>query len=168
MKILITGASGQLGKALLPLWDEGDVSDLDQPDLDVRDSSCVENWFATERPDWVVHCAAMTDTAACERDPARAIEVNTIGTGNIARACATHDARLIAISTNEVFHGSGRYSHSDPPILEDEPLGDPINLYGASKHAGEELAAAVHADTLIVRTAFGCPTRSKTWKRMSS
>jgi dTDP-4-dehydrorhamnose reductase len=148
MKILITGASGQLGEALRPLWEADEVVALDQPEIDVTDSSCIDTWFEDERPDWVIHCAAMTDTAACERDPERAREVNAIGTGTVARASVSHGARLIAVSTNEVFDGSLRlpYSESDAPR--------PINVYGASKRDGEDLAAAAHPNTLIVRTAW--------------
>lgn len=148
MKILITGAAGQLGEALSSLWRPDEVLDLGASDLDITDPSCAATWFEDERPEWVIHCAAMTDTALCEREPGRAHEVNAVGTENVARACAAHGARLIAIGTNEVFDGPARlpYAEGDDP--------HPINVYGASKRDGEELAVAAHADTLIVRTAW--------------
>ncbi len=148
MKILITGGSGQLGEALYPVWDADEVDDLDLPDLDVTDSSCVDTWFESDPPEWVIHCAAMTDTTRCQREPEIARLVNAVGTENVARASAAYGARLISVSTNEVFDGGvpSPYREDDRP--------HPINVYGASKREGEELAVAAHADTVIVRTAW--------------
>lgn len=148
MKILITGAAGQLGEALSPLWRPDEVLDLGASDLDITDPSCAATWIEDESPEWVIHCAAMTDTAFCEREPGPAHEVNAIGTENIARTCAEYDARLIAVSTNEVFDGVARspYAEGDNP--------HPINVYGATKREGEERAISGHRDTLIVRTAW--------------
>lgn len=148
MKILITGAAGQLGEELSPLWRPDEVLDLGASDLDITDPSCAATWFEDERPEWVIHCAAMTDTAFCEREPGPALQVNAIGTENIARACAEYDARLIAISTNEVFDGL-----SDVPYVEESST-QPVNVYGRTKRDGEQRALKHNAHTLIVRTAW--------------
>jgi dTDP-4-dehydrorhamnose reductase len=148
MKILITGGSGQLGRALQRALESQGVEDLGRPELDVTDPYCIETWFEEERPDMVVHCAAMTDTRACEDAPQAARGVNAEGSGHVAAACAAHGARLIVISTNEVFDGVS----TAPRVEDDAPR--PVSAYGDSKLLGEQLAATAHPSTAFVRTAW--------------
>lgn len=148
MRILITGGAGQLGRALKHALAHEDVVPLTRAELDVSDSVAVLAALRDAAPAIVVHCAALTDTAACERDPAMAEAVNAVGTANVARVCAQQDRWLIVVSTNEVFDGS-----SSEPYAEDAPPG-PVNAYGRSKLRGEELATAMQADTVIIRTSW--------------
>ena len=149
MKILITGANGQLGRSLVNALDgHHEVEDLGRPELDVTDPYCIAAWFDELRPGAVIHCAALTDTARCEHEPAAAREVNGIGTENVARACAAGAARLVAISTNEVFDGA------KGSLYEEDDRPNPLNAYALSKLDGESLAMAVHRDTLVVRTSW--------------
>jgi dTDP-4-dehydrorhamnose reductase len=95
-----------------------------------------------------VHAAALTDTARCEREPEAARAINATGTENVARACQRMGARLIAVSTNEVFNGEKRAPYAESDVAR------AINAYGQSKLEGERLAAAASRDTLIVRTSW--------------
>jgi dTDP-4-dehydrorhamnose reductase len=122
------------------------VDALGRDALDVTDANKVRTKLSVY--DYVVHCAALTDTARCEREPDVAFAVNATGTENVARACAEHQIPLIAISTNEVFDG-----HAPGPYGEDAPPG-PLNAYARSKLEGEHLALAAHGRTLIVRTSW--------------
>jgi dTDP-4-dehydrorhamnose reductase len=116
--------------------------------LDITDGPSVDAAIVGHAPDVVIHCAALTDTTRCEREPERAMAVNAQGADKVARACARAGARLIAVSTNEVFDGDATTAYA-----EDAPT-HAINAYGASKLEGERLAAAACEDTLIVRASW--------------
>ncbi|TAK58315.1 MAG: NAD-dependent epimerase/dehydratase family protein, partial [Dehalococcoidia bacterium] len=115
MRILITGGGGQLGRSLVRAFDGLEVVALSHGELDVADVAAVATAFERVRPDAVVHAAALTDTARCEAEPELARAVNAAGSENVARACASADARLVAVSTNEVFGGerSSPYAETD-------------------------------------------------------
>jgi len=103
--------------------------------------------IASRRPEWVVHCAALTDVDACEGDPEAAFRLNRDMARTVAEAAWDSGAGLVHISTDAVFDGEG-----GPYREEDEPK--PVNVYGRSKLEGEQAAAAAHARALIVRTNF--------------
>jgi dTDP-4-dehydrorhamnose reductase len=148
MQILITGAGGQLGRELQRALAGHDVTALARAQLDVCDAEAVRAAVERARPEAVVHCAALTDTTRCEREPELAVAVNAGGAENVARACAAAGARLLAISTNEVFDGETGAPYAE----DDEPSA--VNAYGRSKLEGERRARAAHADTLVVRAAW--------------
>lgn len=148
MRILITGGDGQLGRALQRAFAEHDVTPLAHGDLDVSDADRVAAVVAGAAPDAVLHCAALTDTARCEREPALADAINARGTGYVVQAAAAAGATFVAVSTNEVFVGAATL-----PYEEDAPTG-PVNAYGRSKLAGERLALAAHAGAIVVRTSW--------------
>ena len=148
MRILITGGGGQLGRSLVRSLHGHDVAAHSHRDLDVSDAASVAAAFERVRPEAVVHCAALTDTNRCESDPELARAVNAVGTENVARACAHAGARLVAVSTNEVFDGE-----RTSPYAEQDATG-PLNAYAASKREGEQLAAAANPATIIVRTSW--------------
>lgn len=148
MRILTTGGDGQLGRALRRALQGHEIIAPAESALDVTDAALVRSAVGDARPDAIVHCAALTDTARCEREPELAHAINAAGAEHVARACAAAHARLVAVSTNEVFDGTAR----DAYLERDVPR--PVNVYGASKLAGERLAAAACRDTLIVRTAW--------------
>jgi dTDP-4-dehydrorhamnose reductase len=148
MRILITGANGQLGQALLPVLAHHDVIPTDIPEYDITQHSIVQT-FSNMRPDLVIHCAAMTHVDGCAKDPDTAFKINAFGTQNVAHACLRVNAAMLGVSTNEVFDG-----RADTPYPEDA-LPNPINAYGSSKRAGEQMAAHYLKDRLtIVRTAW--------------
>lgn len=139
--VLITGAGGQVGRALLPLLPGGRFAS--RADLDVTDRGAVEE--ALSGIDVVIHLAANTWVDACEEHPDEADRVNAAGTKNVAEAARSAGARVIYLSTDSVFSGDqeGEYS-------EDDATG-PVNAYGRSKLAGEN---HLGPGDLIVRSSW--------------
>jgi len=122
---------------------------LDRAALDVTDPDAVEAAVAAARPGVIIDCAAFTDVDACESRRDHAFAVNEGGPRNLARAAARHGAALLSISTDYVFDGEG-----DRAYLESDPTG-PINVYGASKLAGERaILAEGPPERWIVRTSW--------------
>ncbi|HYM15194.1 MAG TPA: dTDP-4-dehydrorhamnose reductase [Dehalococcoidia bacterium] len=148
MKLLVTGAHGQLGRALQTALGKHRVVAFSHSTLDVTDGPAVDAAITRQRPDVVLHCAALTDTARCEREPDLAMAVNGYGADKVARACARAGARLVAVSTNEVFDGDAR-----TPYTEDAPT-RPLNAYGVSKLEGERLTTIACPEAIIVRTSW--------------
>jgi dTDP-4-dehydrorhamnose reductase len=148
MRILITGGTGQLGRSLQGALASHEVAALGHAELDVTDPRSVEAAIDQYAPKIVIHSAALTDTARCEREPALARAINGIGAENVAKVCQRVGARLIAISTNEVYDGA-----KTSPYVESDRTG-PLNAYAISKLDGEWLASAACADTLIIRTSW--------------
>ncbi|HEU4685018.1 MAG TPA: dTDP-4-dehydrorhamnose reductase [Nitrospira sp.] len=147
MRILITGAQGQLGTALQQALAGETLILEDLPHFDLADPGCEEQ-VAAARPDVVIHAGAYTNVDGAEREPKRAHAVNADGTRSVARAAQRVGARLICLSTDYVFDGR----KTRPYLEEDVP--NPINEYGRSKHAGEQAALGHCENTLIVRTAW--------------
>jgi dTDP-4-dehydrorhamnose reductase len=148
MRVLITGGRGQLGRALQESLAQHQVSALDLPEMDVTDPEAVRRAFDELRPELVIHAAAWTDTAGCESDPERALQVNGEGSRHVAEACARAGAAIVYISSNEVFDGA-----KQEPYREDEPP-NPINAYGRSKLEGERYVQSTMERHHIVRTAW--------------
>lgn len=150
MKILITGANGLVGRALVKECSGrgDDVSAYDHKALDIGDPRAVETIIGEQRPDAVINCAAWTDVDGCESDPDRAQRVNALGPENLARASRNAGAVLVTISTDYVFDGrkDGFYTQRDQPL--------PISVYGNSKLEGERRAQLAHARTIVVRSGF--------------
>ena len=147
MRILITGARGQLGQALQQVLAGEDLILKDLPEFDLTQADC-EAQIVAAHPSVILHAGAYTNVDGAEREPDRAIAVNAQGTALVARAAATLKARLIYVSTDYVFDGM-----QTTPYRE-EDLPHPINVYGESKWAGEIAALAGCPSTLVVRTAW--------------
>lgn len=148
MRTIITGITGQLGQALKHVFLERDFDVLDTPRWDVRDHTIVQA-ISDCYPDLVIHAAAMTNVDGCAKDPDEAFKVNAFGTQNVAHACMRCNAQLVYISTNEVFNGQA----TEPYTEDAEP--QPINPYGSSKRAGEQMAARyLRTGLYVVRTAW--------------
>ncbi|HMQ51724.1 MAG TPA: dTDP-4-dehydrorhamnose reductase [Anaerolineae bacterium] len=148
MRTIITGITGQLGQALKHVFVERDFDVLDTPRWDVRDHTIVQA-ISDCYPDLVIHAAAMTNVDGCAKDPDEAFKVNAFGTQNVAHACMRCNAQLVYISTNEVFNGQA----TEPYTEDAEP--QPINPYGSSKRAGEQMAARyLRTGLYVVRTAW--------------
>lgn len=147
MRVLITGANGMLGRDLQAALARHEVTALARADLDVTDAAAVA--AAVHGHDAVVNCAAYTKVDDAETHEDLAYAVNATGPANLAAACAATGARLVTVSTDYVFDGD-----ATEPYAEDLPR-DPINAYGRTKAAGEELALAAHpVGTYVVRTAW--------------
>ncbi|MBW3659898.1 MAG: dTDP-4-dehydrorhamnose reductase [Actinobacteria bacterium] len=166
MKVLITGAKGQLGLDLVDAFEVGpaqkttgaptvDVVGLAHADLDVSDEPAVWAAVRDHEPDLVVHAAAWTDVDGCEGDPDRAHRVNALGSWWVARACEAAGAAMVMVSTDYVFDGTGAAGPGGEPTpyTEFQPI-DPLNAYGRSKAAGEQLVRQTLDEHYIVRTAW--------------
>lgn len=149
MKVVVTGAKGQLGTELLarpPLgWT---VAGLSSADLDVSDPGAVETAVARLRPELIINASAYTAVDKAESESARAWSVNRDGAAALARAASAIGARMVHVSTDFVFDG-----RASRPYSPDAATG-PLGVYGASKLAGEAAVAAVAPEALIVRTAW--------------
>ena len=163
MRVLVTGARGQLGSELRRCIDRGrsDIGPIDRAwgtaqvdyvgsaELDVSAMPSVDAWFRAHDPyDVVINCAAMTDVDGCEKDFPRAFATNALGPMNLAIAAERQGAKLVHVSTDYVFSGEepGDRLESDVPC--------PISAYGRSKLAGEGLARSRNPRTFVVRTAW--------------
>ena len=152
MRILVTGANGQLGSELVDLYASraGDeVLGLDLPDLDITAADSVAAAFADFAPDVVINCAAWTAVDAAEENEESAFVVNADGPRVLAEACAASDAWLVQVSTDYVFSGE-----ASSPYAEDAAP-DPRSAYGRTKLAGELAVQELLPDRhYIVRTAW--------------
>jgi len=152
MKILVTGAGGQLGTELCRLLDENKITYMatGSAQLDITDSKQVDSFFAREQPEVVYDCAAFTAVDAAEEEPGRTINqaVNVQGTQNLATAAEKVGATLVYVSTDYVFDGTNQaeYLESDAP--------NPKNEYGRAKLAGERVVQATMTKAYIVRTSW--------------
>lgn len=153
MRIVITGAQGQLGSALqAQLAPQHSVIALGHAELELGRPGCVDQLAATGA-DLVIHPAAYTNVDGCARDPELAYRINTLGTRYVALACRRLGAPLVYISTNEVFDGE-----ASAPYFEYDRAA-PMNAYGRSKWAGELAVRELLSQAYIVRVAwlFGGP-----------
>jgi len=148
MRMLITGGHGQLGRALQAALNADEVTALGHSHLDIADPQQVSYAFSRHDPEVVIHAAAWTDTAGCERDPERALQVNGEGAGIVAEACHASGATMLYVSSNEVFDGE----KSEPYAEDDAP--NPINVYGRSKREGEQRVQTALDRPCIVRTSW--------------
>src|SRR5690348_8750741 len=103
MKVAIFGATGMLGKALLPCWRGDEILGFGSREADLRNPDQVSTLVARTKPDWIVLAAAYTDVDGCELNPNLAAAVNTYGALNVANAAAENGSRLLFISTDYVF-----------------------------------------------------------------
>ena len=150
MKIIVTGAGGMVGRALVRhcLNRGAYVSGLDHAALDITDDSSIESALERERPDVLFNCAAWTDVDGCERDPNHARLANARGPELLATACRRHNALLITVSTDYVFDGKkdGFYTEHDQP--------NPLSVYGSTKIEGERAAQTQWNRTIVVRSGY--------------
>ena len=154
MRILITGANGQLGCDLQRTLASHELILMDFPTFNLTKASCEEQ-VASAQPDVVIHAAAYTDVDGAEHQPDLAMEVNGRGTEWVARGAARAKARLIYISTDYVFDGAKR-----TPYLENDPP-NPLSTYGRSKLEGERRALVYCPNALVVRTSWLYGTHGK-------
>ncbi len=148
MRVLILGAAGLLGRALVEEWQSDDVIAAGRREVDIRDAEQVRSLLARSRVDWTVLAAAYTNVDGCESNPELAHEVNCVGAANVARAAREYRARMLFLSTDYVFGGE-----KSTPYEVDDSIG-PINAYGRSKAAGEHAVREILPECCIVRTSW--------------
>ena len=146
-RVLVTGARGQLGEEVLARGDASAVG-LGRSELDIADRAAVERAFEAIGPDLVVNTAAYTAVDRAESEPELAFAINADGPRHLARACAAAGVPLIHVSTDYVFDGAKAEGY-----VEDDPVA-PLQVYGASKEAGERAVREELAEHVILRTAW--------------
>jgi dTDP-4-dehydrorhamnose reductase len=150
MKILITGANGQLGRELTKQYQNKNVELLltDVADLDITNLDMVYEYFKTNKPDVVINCAAHTQVDKCETDIDNAFKINAIGPRNLAQAAFSVGAEIVQISTDYVFNGLGNVQ------IKEFDETSPETVYGDTKLTGEKLVKQLNPKHYIVRTAW--------------
>ena len=150
MKILVTGVTGQLGyDCVKQLELDGDeVQGVSSKEFPLTEPLKMEAYLRKFKPEAVIHCAAYTAVDKAEDEPEACRAVNAEGTRNLSRLCREIDAKLIYISTDYVFPGTGEEAYA-----EDSPT-SPVNVYGASKLEGEEAVRELMTKYFIVRISW--------------
>jgi len=152
MRLLVTGADGQLGSEICRLSahdtygtylnSHADGGKTKFVRLDITDQAAVSETLRRLKPDWVVHCAAMTGVDACETNMDAARNVNVGGTKNLVHACEAAGAAMVYISTDYVFDGKkGNYKETDAP--------NPLNYYARTKLEGEVIASTLEKHVIV-------------------
>lgn len=165
MRILITGAGGQVGRELVSVFDAGGhlVAGFDHATLDITNRDAVRATVVEFQPDAIVHSAAWTAVDACEADPDRAFAVNAMGTRFVVEASRLVGAAVHYISTDYVFDGT-----KESPYVEWDQT-NPQSVYGASKLAGEH---ELGENSSVIRTSWVCgfhgPNMVKTILRLAA
>lgn len=150
MRVLVTGVSGQLGYDVARVLAQRGIEyrGTSSKDLDITDRAAVEHLMQAYRPDAVIHCAAYTKVDLAEDEPERCWAVNADGTRNLAAACREIGAKMLYISTDYVFPGTGeQFRRTDDPV-------SPVNTYGRSKLAGELAVQSLLETYFIVRISW--------------
>ena len=151
MKMLITGAQGQLGRDCVDvLGEKYAVTAVDVQELDIASGASVDGFFQSLQPEVIVNCSAFTHVDACETQAEAAWRVNADGPANLAAAAQKTGARLIHISTDYVFDGQKPV----PQAYIESDATRPLSVYGKSKLAGEERITASCDNYIILRTAW--------------
>ena len=152
MKLLVTGAGGQVGRELVELCRArgDDVVAADHAQLDAVDRDAVLQACLSTRPDAIVHCASWTAVDACESDPDRAFAANALAARHVAEGAARSGAHLVHVSTDYVFDGT------KPSPYDEWDVPNPQSVYGRSKWAGEQEVAQVATSWTTARISWVC------------
>lgn len=145
-RVLVIGGSGQLGSEFPAAWPDADLRLLTRADLDVTDAEAVARVIGEARPEVVINTAAFHKVELCERDPATSFAVNATAARDVAAACQSAGAAVVFISTDYVFAGD-----QQTPYREEDAR-RPLNVYGVSKAAGEDLVANACERHYIIRS----------------
>lgn len=150
MKILVTGATGQLGHDVCRVLLQRGIRHFgaSTADFDIASKESTQAFLVNYQPDAVIHCAAYTKVDLAEDEPERSMRVNADGTRNVAETCRELGAKLLYVSTDYVFPGTG-----ETPWETDDATG-PLNVYGKSKLAGEDAVRKLVEKHFIVRTSW--------------
>jgi len=151
MKILITGAKGQLGSELKLLseeYPEFAFTFTDIEELDITNMVAVSEFFEKSNPDVVINCAAYTAVDKAEQEPDLASKINSLAVRNLSNACKEFNSLLLHVSTDYIFNGKNHrpYHETDTP--------DPVSNYGKSKYAGEKQMLSNCRNGIILRTSW--------------
>lgn len=150
-KILVTGANGQLGSELLELssaYSQYEWIFADRTQFTLNDLGLLNTQLSKINPDIILNCGAYTAVDKAESEKDLAFTINHLAVELIAKYAKAHNVKLIHISTDYVFDGTSSV------VLDEEAQTNPINIYGASKLAGEEACLKENPDSVIIRTSW--------------
>lgn len=150
MRVLVTGAKGQLGQDLMAELASRGITGIgvDVEDMDITDAEACRRVISAERPDAVIHCAAYTAVDAAEDNAELCRRINSEGTKHVAQVCRELDIKMMYISTDYVFNGGG-----ERPWEPDDHR-EPLNVYGLTKYEGEIAVEQNVQKYFIVRIAW--------------
>ena len=150
IKVWLSGANSQIGKAINDIFCPTDLElfNTDKEEVDVTDLKAVMNFAQVSRPDIIINCSAITDINLCEKEPKLAFGVNAIGARNLSIAARKCGAKMVQISTDDVFDGK-----SDQPYNEFDQT-RPQTAYGKSKLAGEQYVKEFTYKHFIIRSTW--------------
>ncbi len=159
-RMLITGASGFLGKRVASYYKSNYIIFTPtHAEMDITDPKSVENLFSKLYPDIVVHCAAISDTGTCEREPERSRLINLDGSVNVARATGIVGAKCVLCSSDQVYFTRiapmGLYGHKESEVL------NPGNEYGRQKQEAERRCLEINPDCVMLRLSWMYDTETK-------
>ena len=151
MRVLVTGVKGQLGHDVMNELEKRGYEGVgvDVEEMDITDAEAVDKVIHEAHVDAVVHCAAWTAVDAAEDNVEMCRKVNAYGTENIAKVCGELDIPMIYLSTDYVFDGMG-----ERPWEPDDPVTEPLNVYGQTKYEGELAVEKYAKKHYIVRIAW--------------
>ena len=151
MKVLVTGANGQLGRCIKDAaanFPELEFLFTSREDLDIENEGSISELFTKNNFDYCVNAAAYTNVEKAESEPEKAFQINAEGVKKLATICNQNSTTLIQISTDYVFDGEKKTPYTE----EDET--NPINVYGASKLKGEQYVQEICNKYFIIRTSW--------------
>ena len=149
-KMLITGATGFLGSRVAKFYKEKyEVLTPSHGEMDIADEVSVMNYFEENKPDFVVHCAAISDVGRCEREPEHSWSINVVGTENVVRAAKEVSAKCVCCSSDQVYFGSKETcAHREDELIE------PANVYGKEKLTAEETCLKLDLNSVHLRLSW--------------
>jgi len=155
-KLLITGASGFLGSRIAVYYkNKYEVFTPSHKELDITNRDSVFEKLQSINPDYIIHCAAVSDVAFCEKEPEKAWSINVDGSRNVAEAAKCIGATCILCSSDQVYFGSVlNEAHAEEEVLE------PFNLYGKGKLAAEQECLEVNPNSILLRLSWMYDTNS--------
>jgi dTDP-4-dehydrorhamnose reductase len=154
--VVVTGMNGQLGwelQQLVASFPAFDFLFTDRSLLDLSSPASIPDFFKKHKAEYVINCAAYTAVDKAETERELAYTINAKAVGVLAATCKEMNATLIHVSTDYVFNGMGADGNRSVPYESNSPI-DPVNYYGATKAAGEQLALANNDQTIIIRTSW--------------
>ena len=149
MKVLLTGANGQLGNCFVDIFpSKWELIKTDAEQLDITDKYAVDRFIAKYKPDAIINAAAYTAVDKAEDEPQLAYNVNVIGPKNLSISSRKYNAKFFHVSTDYVFDGTNNI-----PYVE-EDITNPINIYGETKRKGEIAVLDNDPSAIVIRTSW--------------
>jgi len=134
MKVLLTGAKGQLGTSIVKLKPEGIVLMApDKSEFDLSDCGTFDQFFSFNKPDWIINCGAYTNVDNAEKEKEKAMLINALALNELSRICLKYGTKILHLSTDFVFNGDQNVAYCP------NQMRSPLNFYGFTKAKGEEL-----------------------------